>query len=83
MIFFILNIEKLVNIGDTVQCDINLQVPGFHKKKSVWPLFVDGFNCVMATEPLRGDSLLLNAKSPERLSGPWSHPVVLNSGPLD
>ena len=24
VIFFILNIEKLVNIGDTVQCDINL-----------------------------------------------------------
>ena len=47
--------------------------------------------------PLRGDSLLFTTKFPdipgiysfyrprkdERLSQPWSHPVVLNTGPLD
>ena len=40
--------------------------------------------------PLRGGSLLFTTKFPdirprkdERLSRPWSHPVVLNTGPLD
>ena len=52
----------------------------------------------MATEPLRGGSLLFTTKLPEipgtgthlidfgkdeRLSRPWSHQVVLNTGPLD
>ena len=47
-------------------------------------------------EPLRGGCLLFTTKFPEvsgthfvdlgedeRLSRPWSHPVVLNTGPLD
>ena len=46
-------------------------------------------------EPLRGGSLLFTTKFPEiwysfyrprkdeRLSRPWSHPVVLSAGPLD
>ena len=46
-------------------------------------------------EPLRGGSLLFTTKfseipgthyqpqKDERLSWPWSHPVVLNTGPLD
>ena len=55
-----------------------------------------GFNCLKATEPLRGDSLLFTTKFPEilgrhlidlrkyeRLSRPWSHPAVLNTGLLD
>ena len=39
--------------------------------------------------PLRGGSLLFTTQFPEipgkdeRLSRPWSHPVVLNTGPLD
>ena len=50
---------------------------------------------VSRLEPLRGGSLLFTTKSPEilgthfidlkdeRLSRNWSHPVVLNMGPLD
>ena len=47
------------------------------------------FNCLKATEPLKGDSLVFTTKFPrlpdqpwkdERLSQPWSHPVVLNQG---
>ena len=45
-------------------------------------------------EPLQGGSLLFTTKFPEvpgthqpredeRLSRPWSHPAVLNTGPLD
>ena len=54
------------------------------------------FNCLKATEPIRGGSLLFTAKFPEipgihfdrprkgeRLSRPWRHPVVLNRGLLD
>ena len=54
------------------------------------------FNCLMATEPLRGDSFIFPNKSPgvsswdsfhqprkvEKLSRPWSHSVVLNTGCL-
>ena len=52
-----------------------------------------GFNCLKATEPLRGGSLLFTTKSPggpgthlidlgkdERLIRSWSHPEVLNTG---
>ena len=49
-----------------------------------------GFNCLKATEPLQRGSLLFTTKFPEipgrkdeRLSRPWSHPVVLNLGPPD
>ena len=53
------------------------------------------FNCLEALEPLRGDSLLFTSVSKiscysfnrtredERLSQPWSHPVVLNLGSID
>ena len=44
------------------------------------------FNC-LRLEQLRGESLLFTTKFPERkderLSRYWSHPVVLNTGPLD
>ena len=55
-----------------------------------------GFNCLKATETLQGGSLLFYHEVPrnfwysfdrprkdERLSRPWSHLVVLNTGPLD
>ena len=55
-----------------------------------------GFNCIKATEPLRGDSLFFYPSVPrsswylisqfrknKRLRWPWSHPVVLNSGFLN
>ena len=55
-----------------------------------------GFNCLKATEPLRGDSLLSTTQSPgvpgthlinfERMKGcglSSSHPAVLNLGLLD
>ena len=47
-----------------------------------------GFNCLKARATWEGS--LLTTKLPEirprkdeRLSRPWSHPVVLNTGPLD
>ena len=46
-----------------------------------------GFNCLNATEPLRGDSLLFTTLSPRvprthlinlgRMKQSWGHPVVL------
>ena len=53
------------------------------------------FNCLEATKPLRGGSLLFTTKFPEipatdlidlgRMKGlePWSHPWFLNLRPLD
>ena len=45
-------------------------------------------SAVLRLEPLSGGSLLFTAKfhrtrKDERPSRPWSHPVVLNKGPLD
>ena len=55
-----------------------------------------GFNCLKATEPLYKDTVYLLPFSSqeflvhswwcwkdERLSWPWSYPVILNPGPLD
>ena len=51
-----------------------------------------GFNCLKATQPLQGGSLHFSLQFPEipgtpwkdkRLSRPWSHPVVLNTAPVD
>ena len=62
-------------------------------KKLYGPFLWKGFNCLKATEPLRGSSLLLMTKFSEipsthliedgRLSRPGSRPAVLNTGPLD
>ena len=67
-------------------------------KPTEHPLFLwMGFNCLKATEPLRGGSLLFTTYFPEipgthfidlgRMKEwviqPGSHPVVLNTGPLD
>ena len=35
------------------------------RKQTLWPLFWMGFNCLKATEPLRGGSLLFTTKFPE------------------
>ena len=56
------------------------------------PFLWMGFNCLKATQPLWGDSLLFTTKvsknpwylldqsrKDERMRWPWSHPVVLNS----
>ena len=60
------------------------------------PILWMWFNCLKATKPLRGDSLLFTTQPPGvrgthlidlgRMKGcglPWSHPAVLNSGLLD
>ena len=31
---------------------------------TLWPLFMEGFNCLKALKPLPGDSLLFTTKSP-------------------
>ena len=53
------------------------------------------FNRLKTAEPPREDSLLFTTKSEnswysfdrprkdEKMSQPWSHPLVLNTGPLD
>ena len=35
------------------------------KLKALWSLFMDGFNCLKATEALQGGSLLFTTKFPE------------------
>ena len=60
--------------------------------KKYSPFLWMGFNCHKATEPLWGSSLLFTMNFPEspstdqpwkdeRMSRPWSHPVVLKTGP--
>ena len=56
------------------------------KKITLWPFLWMWFNCLIATEPLRGSSLRFTTDRPrkdERLNRPWSHPGVLNTEPLD
>ena len=68
---------------------------GLKKKKNFMAPFYGWGSTASRLEPLRGGSLLLPLSSQnsrysfyqprkdERLSRPWSHPVVLNTGPLD
>ena len=56
------NFEKSCKIS-TTEC---IPDPFFSFFFSLWPLFLwMGFNCGKATEPLRGDSLLLITRSRE------------------
>ena len=68
----------------------------FFWEKLYGPFLWMGFNFLKAAEPLRGDISILPTKCPEisgtpfgrpwkdeKLSQPWSHPVVLNSEYLD
>ena len=58
------------------------------KKKLYNPLWMIGFDCLKATEPLRGDSLFFiwysfnQSQRDERLCQPQSYPAVLNPRPL-
>ena len=52
------------------------------KQKFLAPLME--FNCLNATEPLRRSWYSFHQpRKDERLSRPWRHPVVLNSGSLE
>ena len=65
------------------------------EKKNLRPLFMDGFNCLKARATSRRQFTFYHSvprnswysfhrpRKDERLSRPWSHPVVLNTGPLD
>ena len=65
------------------------------KKKTLWPLFMDGVNCLKATATSRRQFTFYHSvprnswysfyrpRKDEKLSQPWSHPVVLSTGPLD
>ena len=65
-------------------------------EKLYGPFLWLGFNCLKATEPLRGESFLFTTQSPGvpgthlmdlgKMKGcglPWNHPAVLNLGLLD
>ena len=64
-------------------------------KKTLWPLFMDGvqlsrgyshFEEAVYFLPFSSQKLLYSFYQPrkdDRLSRPWSHPVVLNTGSLD
>ena len=66
-------------------------------KKTLWPLFFlwMGFNCLKATATSRRQFTFYHSvprnslysfyrpRKDEMQSRPWSHPVVLNTGPLD
>ena len=89
-------------IGEYVEVYFELNIDNIKATMSILnfkhhgPFLSTGFNCLTATEPLRGGSLLFTTKFPEipgthmidlgkneRLNRPWRHPVVLNKGPLD
>ena len=67
------------------------------KKTTLWPLFMDGrFKCLKASEPTTRRQFTFyhwvprnswysfkRARKGERLSWPWTYPVVFNTGPLD
>ena len=67
------------------------------EKKLYSPILWMGFNYRKAARPLLGNGLLFTTKCPgipgmhswprprkdERLNRSWSHPVILNTGPLD
>ena len=65
------------------------------KKKTLWPLFMDGFYCLKASTTSRRQFTFYHQVptyswysfyrpwKDERLSRPCSHPVVLNTGSLD
>ena len=66
------------------------KLKNFIKKQNFMASFYGwGSTASRRLETLRGGILLFTTKSPlrplkdERLSRPWSHPVVLNTGPLD
>ena len=64
------------------------------KRLALWPLFMDGFNCLKARATSRRQFTFYHSvprnswysfyrpRKDERLSRPWSHPVVLNTRPL-
>ena len=65
------------------------------KKKTLWPIFMDGvqlpqgychFEEAVYFLPLSSQIflvLILSTSKDERLNRPWSHPVLLNTEPLD
>ena len=65
------------------------------KKKTLWPLFIDGVQLPQARATSRRQFTFYHKvpRNPlysfyqpwkdEQLSQPWSHPVVLSTGPLD
>ena len=64
----------------------------FKKKNFMAPFFYGWGSTASRLDPLQGGSLLFTTKScyslywprkDERLSRPWSRPLVLNTGPLD
>ena len=61
----------------------------FEKKNNFMAPFYGWSSTASRLQPLRGGSLLFTTQFPEipgkdeRLSRPWSHPVVLNTGLLD
>ena len=80
----------LVSKYTSVACKEYKEEIILHEKLYGFFLWV-GFNCLKATKPLRGDSLLFTSQSPgvpgthlidfRRMEGcglPWSHPVVLD-----
>ena len=61
-----------------------------YKNKTLWPLFMDGVRATSRRQFTFYQSVPRNSwysfyrpQKDEKLSRPWSHPVVLNTGPLD
>ena len=54
------------------------------KKQKLYGSFLwTGFNCLKARATSRRQYSFYQPRKDERLSPPWSHPPVLNTGPLD
>ena len=79
--------QNMVNVPtDKWQSKLS-DTPKLTLKKNFISLFYGWGSTSSRLEPLRGGSLVFTTKSPEipgeRLSRIWSHPVLLNTGPLD
>ena len=51
------------------------------KKTTLWPLIMDGVQLPQGYSHF--EEAVYQPRKDERLSRPWSHPVVLITGPLD
>ena len=59
----------------------NRTIDLFKSYKTLWPLFMDGVQLPQGYSHF--EEAVYQPRKDERLSRPWSHPVVLNTGLLD
>ena len=94
-VFEELQLMQILNFR-TSSCNLKIRGLGARKKKNLYgPFLWMGFNCLKAKGTLRRQFTFYHwvprkswysfyqPRKNERLSQPWSHPVDLNTGPLN